>query len=175
MENNDNHTKPGYSYPAPYSEIKVLEKNNYYAEILMDDYSGIVSEMTAINQYLYHHFVISKEYEEIKMMVENISIIEMKHLEMLAETIIALGGNPIYRGSSSTEYKYWNGSFIEYGNNILEQLQSDLQSEYKAINNYRKDLNIINDPYIQMIINRIILDEEVHAKLFTEAINKIRV
>jgi bacterioferritin len=161
------HIKNGYSYPAPYPEIKVMEKNKEYAEILMNDYSGIVSEMTAINQYLYHHYVINEE--DVMEILEKISINEMLHLEILAELIKKLGGNPVYRDSNNT---YWNGTYVYYGNNICDQIKMDLKSEYDAINNYKKDLEVIKDPYIQEIIKRIILDEEIHTKLFLSILNK---
>ena len=37
-----------YLYHAnePYPEIRVENKNKYYAEILMDDYAGFISEFT---------------------------------------------------------------------------------------------------------------------------------
>jgi bacterioferritin len=168
MENNDIHLRPGYSYPAPYPEIKVLGKNQYYAEILMNDYAGMVSEITAINQYLYHYFVINKEYDELREMLENISINEMKHMEILAKLIILLGGIPTY----SAQNTYWNGGFVYYGNSLCEQIEADLKAEYEAINNYKRDISIINDPYIQAILCRIILDEQVHVQLFINALNK---
>lgn len=50
------HKRAGYADPSPYPEIKVLKPNLYYANLLIDDYAGVISEFTAISQYLYHYF-----------------------------------------------------------------------------------------------------------------------
>ncbi|MBE6081800.1 MULTISPECIES: ferritin-like domain-containing protein [Tissierellales] len=162
----------GYADPSPYPEIKVLGENKLYAEILMDDYAGGVSEFTAINQYLYHYFISNKEAEEVANMWERISITEMHHMEMLAETILLLGGNPIYRGSQNTNCCCWNAGYVYYGCNLCGRLHADLMSEYEAIRNYERHIKEINDPYVQAILARIILDEKVHIEHFNKAIGK---
>lgn len=115
--------------------------------------------MTAINQYIYHHFVINNK--EISEMLEKVAIVEMHHLEMLAELIIKLGDNPIYYSQNN----YWDGYYVNYGYNIFDQLNSDLDSELKAIQIYQRQIEIIKDPYIQEILQRIVLDEQVHVVL----------
>ncbi|MDD2505624.1 MAG: manganese catalase family protein [Bacilli bacterium] len=51
---------------------------------------------------------------------------------------------------------------------------SDLQAEYDAIENYEKNIDLIDDPYIKNILRRIVLDEEIHVQLFEKAIEKIK-
>jgi bacterioferritin len=65
--------------------------------LLLEDYAGAVSELTAINQYFYHHLVFEDKYEDLAELEECISIIEMMHLELLGETILMLGVDPKYR------------------------------------------------------------------------------
>lgn len=166
------HKKSKYADPSPYPAIRVQAPNLYYAELLMDDYAGLVSELTAINQYFYHYAVTEAVNKKVAELLEHISITEMKHLEMLAKTIILLGGNPVYRGSYSTRNNFWNGSFVYYGCNLCDRLRADLDSEYKAVENYQENILVIKDPYVQAILQRIILDECVHIKLFKEAIEK---
>ena len=67
--------------------------NQAYLEMIMDDYAGIVSEFTAINQYLYHYFE-TKKYDDLREMFESIAINEMLHMEILAKLINLLGGRP---------------------------------------------------------------------------------
>lgn len=170
-ENNyEKHKREYYSDPSPYPEIKVVEPNLHYARILMDDYAGVISEFTAISQYLYHHFVSKKVNEEVGELLENVSINEMLHMEILANLIIALGGDPKIRGSFSTNDRFWNGKFIYYGNDLCEQLKADIEAEYKAIFEYREHIQLINDYYVQAILKRIILDEKVHIRLFNKAL-----
>lgn len=170
----DIHITQGYASPLPYPEIKVIGKNSCYAELIIDDYSGYVSELTAINQYIYHHFLIAKCNDKVANMVEKISIVEMKHLEMLAEILLLLGSEPLFRcpRKVSGAFRYWNGSFVGYGKCMCEQLELDLKSECNAIDAYRRHIELIKDPYIQEALARIILDEEVHVKLFKDAIEE---
>ncbi|MDD3392271.1 MAG: manganese catalase family protein [Bacilli bacterium] len=158
-----------YQSNLPYPDIKVCGKNKYYATLLKDDYTGLVSEMTAINQYIYHAFDIEMYDQNLHKMLKNIAIVEMYHLDILAQLIILLGEEPVYFAQNS----FWNGSYVDYGHNVLEQLQSDLKAEYKAIENYKRHIEMIKDTNIQNILKRIILDEEIHVKLFTMAINKL--
>lgn len=170
--NHGMHMREGFADPSPYPEIKVQGPNIHYAELLMDDYAGVVSEFTAISQYLYHHFFFKDINEELGELLENVSITEMLHMEILANLIIKLGGNPVIRGSYSTAGKFWTGNYIYYGTNLCEQLTADINAEYKAIEEYQKHSSAIADPYIKAILHRIILDEKVHIRLFNQALAK---
>jgi len=170
--NTEKHTRPGYADPSPYPEIKVRCPNLHYAEMLMDDYAGAVSEFTAINQYLYHHFFFQKVGKKLGELMENIAINEMRHMEILADLIIQLGGNPVIRGGCSTEGRFWTGNLIYYGANIREQLQADINAECQAIKGYQKHIRLISDTYIQAVLQRIILDERVHLRLFAQALKE---
>lgn len=166
------HKRDKYADPSPYPEVKVLEPNPYYSWLLLDDYAGIVSEFTAISQYLYHYFFFKNIDKELGKLLENVSITEMLHMEILADTIKKLGGNPLIRGSYSTCGDFWNGSFIYYGTRLCERLKADIDSEYKAIEEYTRHIYLIHDPNIRAILRRIILDEKVHIGLFNEALLK---
>ena len=170
--NYERHKKGKYVDPSPYPAVKVLSTNLNYAEILMDDFAGVVSEFTAISQYLYHHFLFKQIYQELGELLENLSITEMLHMEILADTIKKLGGNPVLRGSNSTQGGFWSGKFVYYGTNLCEQLKADIDAEYKAIDEYQKHIYYIADPYVQAILQRIILDEKVHIRLFNQALQK---
>ncbi|NLC53912.1 MAG: peptidoglycan-binding protein, partial [Firmicutes bacterium] len=86
--------RKNYTLPVPYPEPRVVAPNAFYAQLLLEDYAGMVSELTAVHQYLYNHYYFEKE---LSGMVKSIAIVEMKHLELLAETILLLGEAPEYR------------------------------------------------------------------------------
>lgn len=161
-----------FAVNEPYPELKVAGKNPYYASLLQDDCAGYASEFTAISQYLYHHFYFQEVDHELGKLLEGISIIEMRHMEMLAHLIIELGGDPRIGGTYSTNYQYWNGSFPAYGHTLCERLQSDINAEKTAIRIYSHQAQIIQDPYITAVLERIIKDEEHHLKLFLEQYKK---
>jgi bacterioferritin len=171
MENQkkDIHDRPGYADPSPYPEIKVEGPNRYYAQLISDDYCGKISEFSAISQYLYHNFSIRPEYKELAEIIENISIVEMHHMEMLATIIRLLGFEPIFTNGSNV---FWNANYVYYGKNVCDKLKGDLKSELDAISTYEMHIDIIKDPYIQAVLRRIVLDEKVHVKIFEEQIKK---
>ena len=151
----------------PYPPIRVECPNPEYARLLLDDYAGMVSEMTAINQYLFHHYDMPEQFAEVTELLEGVSIVEMRHLEMLAELIKLLGQPPMYMDG---EGRFWDASFVQYlPSHPCEQLQADIEAEQLAIQTYRHHMEIIDDRYIRAVLARIIQDEQLHLKLFTRA------
>lgn len=158
--------------PVPYPEVRVQRPNRFYAELLLDDYAGQVSEMTAINQYFHHHIIFEERYPDLAELEECISIIEMWHLEMLGETIRLLGVDPQFRTLTNNRQVYWCADNVYYGNALCDRLAADVAAEKQAIAKYREHQRLIRDPHIVEMLERIIMDEEHHLKLFTEAMNK---
>lgn len=165
----DIHYREGYLDPSPYPEVAVTGPNKCYARLLMEDYAGGVSEFTAINQYLYHHAVSSEE-ADVAQMLEKVSIVEMMHMEKLAKAIELLGEKPVFQ--AGPDRKDWTSAFVTYGTSLCDRLHADIASEYAAIHNYQEHIRQISDPQIQALLKRIILDEQVHIKLFKQAIAK---
>ena len=157
--------------PEPYPGPRVIGPNPYYASLLLEDYTGTVSEMTAINQYLYHYFTLHR-LEDLAEMIECISIVEMKHMELLAETILLLGGDPQFRTLTNNIPCYWSATYVYYGIDVCDKLAADITAELQAIEQYRLHQGLIPDPNIQQLLERIIMDEEQHVILFQEALAK---
>lgn len=166
------HNKHNCSAPSPYPEIKVTCPNLFYAQLLLEDYAGVVSEMTAITQYLHHHVTLERVNEEVSELEECISMVEMHHLEMLAETISMLGGNPQYKMVKDNQDIYWNGSYVYYGQDICDRLSADIEGEKAAIEQYKRHYEQIADPCIRNLIKRIIEDEEYHIRLLSQVLQK---
>ncbi len=161
------------SYPAPYPKVRVLRPNSQYAHLLWGDYAGQVSELTAIAQYVYHYFVLGSTNKEVADLLECISLVEMKHLEILAEIITMLGVDPRYVAiSQNNREQYWDASFVFYGTSLCDRITSDIAGEWAAIANYRKHMKMIDDPYIRQILERIIMDELHHINLLNQASHK---
>ncbi|MTI83894.1 MAG: bacterioferritin [Firmicutes bacterium] len=156
------------SLPVPYPELRIKRPNRYYAELLLEDYAGQVSEMTAINQYFYHYIVFEEKYDDLADLEECISIIEMLHLEMLSKTIRLLGVDPKLRTLTHNKHTYWNAEYIYYGQGVCDRIAADIAAEKSAIAQYRKHQELINDPYIDALLERIIMDERHHLDLFSK-------
>ncbi len=156
--------------PDPYPAVQVEGPNPEYARLLLDDYAGIVSEMTAITQYLFHHFDMPEELADVAQMLEDVAIVEMHHMEILAELIKLLGQPPMYMDGQGL---FWNATYVPYLSGCpCEQLRSDIHAEQTAIETYRRHIELIDDRYIKEILARIVMDEELHLQLFSEAYEK---
>jgi bacterioferritin len=152
----------------PYPKPRVEKKNLEYAKILLQDYSGNISENTASHLYIYQHF-ISKN-SSFKEIIKKISIVEMTHLELLAETIKLLGMNPEFKTINSINDTLipWTSDNINYETNFKKMLDIDIASETAAIKSYKLHIKEIDDKYIKELLNRIIEDEVIHLKIFED-------
>ncbi len=167
IHSNNNQTVDPYRNPAPYPEIQVTGPNSCYAAILMQDYASSASELTAITEYLHHSFTESA-YADVSEMLLGIAKVEMDHLQMLGETIVLLGGNPMF--ASGCPRDYWGGEDVYYGTALCDRLLGDLNAELGAIQQYETHIAQINDPYVKAILARIVLDEEWHVGLLQGAL-----
>ena len=146
----------------PYPEVNVA-KDLSEARLILPNYAGRDSETTAILTYVYQSYMTA----DLKKILEEISIVEMTHHEMLGEAIVKLGGYPII-GSGC----FWNGSFINYTSNPKVYLKNNIDGEKLAIKNYEKTILALNQRDLKLLLERIILDEEVHIKIFEELLLK---
>ena len=150
-----------YSSDLPYPEI-IVEENLPEAKILMPSYAGMASELTAILTYSFQSY-ITTALPELRSALEGIAKTEMHHHELLGTTIAKLGGYPIMGAR-----QYWNGSFANYTLAPKKFLQQNIAAEETAIRNYEQTILNLSSPQIKMLIERIILDEQMHVEDFKE-------
>lgn len=111
-------------------------------------------EHAAIVQYLQHAYAIGESGEACE--IEAIARDEMRHLDWLAEAIVELGGDPdITRGMVDLA-----------GSGPAEWMQADIAAEERAIEAYRRHIELIDDPKIKRLLERILSDEISHRGSF---------
>lgn len=157
----------------PYPPIEVSQKDRGYAVLLLNNYAGNNSELTALTQYFYQYLITEHQYEELAETLECISIVEMHHMEMLGELIVKLDGDPQMRTYNNCSSLYWCSNRVNPTKDIKSFLLKNIESEKTAIKNYETRISQIDDPKIQKILKRIILDEEYHIKLFENFLSDI--
>lgn len=150
-----------FASELPYPHISV-ETNLADSKLLMPNYGGPAGEITAIMTYTFQDF-ISEKCPELKETLEKIAAVEMHHMELLGTTIFKLGGYPVAGGRT-----YWNGSFVNYTLNPKKFLQQNIMAEETAILNYERTILNLSQESVKLLLERIILDEEVHIKCFKE-------
>lgn len=164
--------KKRYSHDLPYPIIKVDAQNKAHALLLLEDYASSHSELTAIMSYTYLNLVISKDYKEVADAYRGISIVEMKHLEILGAFINELGVLPRYYSDNNNKVEMWNGAFVDGSFDFKTTLQKSIENELLGIEQYRKHIEAIDDIYIKKALNRIILDEELHVEILDKLYHK---
>ncbi len=147
---------------APWPEAEIAHPNINDAMLLQEDYASKDSETTAVMTYMYQVYIIHLMDETVADIIEHIAISEMQHHEKLGEMIAALGGNPVIGAKKG----WWNGSYINYSKNIRDMLIHNIIIEQGAIDHYRYTISRLSNEGIKKVIERIILDEEVHIETF---------
>lgn len=150
---------------SPYPDIQIQCKNKYHAQLLTQDYCGASSELTAITQYINHEIRISGHHCETSRILLAIAQAEMIHLQMLGELIVLLGHPLTYDGIKCDWATLWTPNNVTLGSNYNSMICADIDGEYAAIKQYEKHANQIDDPYIEAILRRIVMDEKYHISL----------
>ncbi|HYY68524.1 MAG TPA: bacterioferritin [Terriglobales bacterium] len=114
------------------------------------------AELTAINQYFLHAEMCENwGYHRLAEVTKKESIGEMKHAEVLMERILLLDGTP----NMSDYFK------INIGQNVQQQLQSDLQLEYDAVKRLNAGIETCvaaKDNGSRELLEKILTEEEEH-------------
>lgn len=152
---------------APYPEIRAERKNAHYARLLSLAYAGQDSELTAILLYSYGHQVMrGKCPEMLSGVLSAVSVVEMRHLDMLGELIVLLGGDPRFCGPNPRVGI--NTAMLGYACEPAQILRNAIAGEEAAIRLYGDLIKNINDGCVRAVLKRIVMDEEQHLKIFKE-------
>ena len=147
----------------PYPPLQVSERNLAYANLLSIDYCGAVSEMSAITQYINNENRLSGEKCKTAVTILGIAMAEMMHLQKLGEMIGLLGGKiDFVARHRNGRSRMWTPEFLTIPEQEKRMIEADIEAERAAINQYRVHINMIQDEFVNEVLERIILDEEYH-------------
>lgn len=140
-----------------------IRQNQRYAELLYNSFAGESGELTAITQYIYEHIEL-KRYENFSKILLSIAIEEMHHLDLIGDLIKKLGRKPYFINKNQCA---WNAKNVKYHfNNVYDMLMFNIESEKKAIAEYKEAIKHTQNKSIQDLLERIILDEQTHLEIF---------
>lgn len=154
-----------YSVDEPYPEVHIVKPNRRHATIISGGYAGRGSETTAIAQYSVHRHYL-RGYPELFNAYKYIAFVEMNHWTLLGTLVKDLGLAP--KLISYETNAYWNGSFPANQTVLGKIIQADIAGEQDAIRHYKRMIHAIDNPEIQALFRRIILDEEKHIEILHE-------
>lgn len=155
----------------PYPSIESLTKDVRSGNIISFAYATLRGEITATLQYTYHHFYFGKYDEEDAKTLMRIAIAEMKHIDILGESMLKLGVSPKYIQFPNTQ-AYYNTSCVSQATTPQKMLMDDIQGEMNAICDYQKMLYTLKNEQVEAIIQRIILDEQLHLETLKKMLEK---
>ena len=124
-------------------------------------------ELAAINQYFLHAEMCENwHYDKLGAYIKKQSIDEMKHAEVLIERILFLDATP-----SMTEPMK-----LTVGQNVKEQIESDLKLEIGAVAMYNRFIQIARDEgdnASRELFERLLKDEEAHVDWLEAQLHQI--
>lgn len=153
-----------------YPEVTIQKREECTYPLIINAYAGSKGELNASCQYIYQSFIVKNEYKHLYKILEEIAIVEMKHLEILSQVIIAMNGDPKYCryiDNNPNICDNWSTKNIAYIKNIQEFIEYNIALENGAIREYERIIEISENENLKDIISRIIQDEKIHLKIFT--------
>ena len=128
----------------------------------------LTAELTAVNQYLLHAKMAENwGYHRLAEHGRHESIDEMKHAEKVTDRILFLEGMPNFQRLSP----------LRIGETVPEQLESDLELEYKAIERLNAGIAKaveVGDNGTRELLAEILVGEEEHADWLETQLETIR-
>ena len=155
----------------PYPSVDILTKDIRSGCIISFAYATLRGEITATLQYTYHHFYMGQVSEEDAKILMSIAVAEMKHIDILGEAMLKLGVSPKYVQCPNTQ-TYYNTSAVSQATTPQKMLMDDIQGEMNAIADYKKMLFVLKNEQVEAIIQRIILDEELHLETLKKMLER---
>jgi len=129
---------------------------------------AIAGELQAIDQYLYFHFICEdRGYEPLAKMFERISIVEMKHVGMLALRVLFLKGDIEMRRAGG----------IKKSKDVAEMLKASMALEQQSVDDYNKwsgEASKNSDNATKTLFEKLVGEEEGHFDIFDTELENMK-
>lgn len=120
-----------------------------------------VREIEATLIYVRNSFIIPRC--DPSRVTEAIAVDEMRHMNWLADLIVKRGGQP------SMEHRELNFG----GDDLQSQLELQRDLETEAVERYKKQIGLIDDPEVVGVLKHILDEEKRHRKEFRMRLEKL--
>lgn len=157
----------------PYPSINPQTHRSDYAYAMLSNIGSDNSEMSAISLYFYNSTMLNSKYAEFAECFHNISIVEMHHLNIFASFACQMGLEPRLWCMKNQKPAYWTPAYNYYPTNVRAIIENSIKNELATIQKYTRQAEIIQDSNIVENLNRIIMDERHHVKLFYDMLAKL--
>ncbi len=120
-----------------------------------------VREIEATLIYVRNSFIMPRC--DPSRVTEAIAVDEMRHMNWLADLIVKRGGQP------SMEHRELNFG----GDDLQSQLELQRDLETEAVERYKKQIGLIDDPEVVGVLKHILDEEKRHRKEFRMRLEKL--
>ena len=155
----------------PYPSTSDLARDVRSGNIISFAYATLKGEIAAVLQYIFHKFHFELMECDDADVLMSIALAEMSHVDILGKTMLKLGVSPRFVQCPNT-YAYFNTSQVSKATSPVKMLMDDVQSEMTAIADYQKMLFVLKNEQVAAIVQRIILDEQLHLETFKKLLEK---
>ena len=155
----------------PYPSTDSLTQDVRSGYIISYAYATARGELNAILQYVYHHHFFESIEQEYADTLMSIAVCEMMHLNILGSAMLKLGVNPRYVERPNTDC-FFNTSSVSQATMPQKMLMDDIQGEMTAILDYQKMLLVLKNEQVAALVQRIILDEQLHLETLKNMLKK---
>lgn len=153
-----------------YPELTDVQPNVRDVRTLKKLAYGRDSELTAVLTYLFQNYVTMNE--ELKNALEQVAIIEMRHLALLSNAIVVFGGDATLTDGMGN---VWTGRNVNYTTNPIKFLKNNISSEKEAVEIYMRSARETSNDSLSNLYKRIAEDEEIHSRVFQSYLDKLMV
>ncbi len=157
----------------PYPPIRTQSRRPEYARAMLSNIGSDNSEMGAVSLYFYNSVILKPEHEAFAQCFHQISMVEMHHLDIFATLAFQMGMDPRLWCMRDRGRCYWTPAYNRYPREIRALIVNALRGEQSTIRKYTRQAEVIRDPDIVEILNRIILDERHHVELFRTMLDQL--
>jgi bacterioferritin len=120
-----------------------------------------VREIEATLIYVRNSFIMPRC--DPSRVTEAIAVDEMRHMNWLADLIVKRGGKP------SMEHRELNFG----GDDLQSQLELQRDLETEAVERYKKQIGLVDDPEVVGVLKHILDEEKRHRKEFKMRLEKL--
>jgi bacterioferritin len=157
------------AYPIPVE----LKPNCRQARMLMGVYAGPDSELNCALQFMYQFLVMAESHRPMAFALKRIAQVDMQHMALLANSIHQLGEEPKYWSYRGHMRQFWNAGFVKYGRDMRTMIEQNLLIKYEMVGSYRNLIRRIDQPQLGALLERILLDEQVHINLLESMLSQL--
>lgn len=166
--------------------VKVDAPNPKFAQLLLEQFGGATGELSAALQYWVQSFHM--ENAGIKDMLQDISVEEFGHLEMVGKliemhtknvdqtdayksTLFAVRGvGPHFLDSQGNA---WTATYIQEGGDVVRDLRANLAAEAGARQTYEELIKLAPDAGTKETLVHLLTREISHTKMFMKALDSL--